>query len=160
MGDFAQLHRYHASDEADLRRREFARQQDGGDRDDIARRFEGAAAGGRAVGVERFDFVADPDGLAQIFGAADHAHAHLIGLVGVRGDLGAVQGIDADQLEPQLAGGNAGELQPLANDFERQPPARQGAGTGIGNLPLADETVDIADRDLERPGAFGCRVRR
>ena len=71
-----------------------------------------------------------------------------------------MQRIDADQFEAQFAGRNAGEFQPLADDFQRQPPARQCAGTGIGNLPLADKTVDIADRDLQRAGALGARVRR
>src|ERR1019366_6395552 len=91
---------------------------------------------------------------APIFGAAGDPHAHLIGFVGARGDLGAMQGIDADQLKPQFAGRNARELQPLANDFERQLPARQSAGAGIGYLALADETVDIADRNLERSGSL------
>ncbi len=110
----------------------------------------GAAAAGRAVGVERLDLVADPHGLAQILGAPGDAHAHLVGLVGARGHLRAVQGIDADQVEAQFAGGDAGELQPLAHDVERQPSPRQRAGPGIGDLALADKAVDIADRNFQR----------
>src|ERR1700692_3870635 len=75
----------------DSRFREFARQQYRRHRDDIGRRFESAAAGRRAVGVERFDLVADFHRLAQVFGTADDAHAHLVGLVCVRGDLSPVQ---------------------------------------------------------------------
>ena len=65
------------------RLRQFARQQDRSDRDDIARGFESSAPTGRAVGIERFDLVADPDRLAQVVGAPGDANAHLIGLVGV-----------------------------------------------------------------------------
>src|SRR5882757_7969837 len=68
--------------ETDDRRRKLTRQQHGGDRDDIARRFPGATTAGRAVGVERLDLVADPDRLAQAFGTAGDANTHLIGLVG------------------------------------------------------------------------------
>src|SRR4249920_204062 len=83
--------------EADLRPRQFTRQQYRGHRNHVARRLPRAAAGGRAVGVERFDLVADPDRLAPIFGAPGDAHADLIGFVGARGDLRAMQGIDADE---------------------------------------------------------------
>src|SRR5450759_1728022 len=114
----------------------------------------GPAAGGGAVGVERFDLVADSDSFAQIFGAAGDAHADLVRLAGARGDLSPVQRVDADQLEPPVAGGDAGEFQPLANDFQRQPPPRQCAGAGIGNLALADIAVDVANRDLQRAGTF------
>ena len=41
------------------------------------------------------------------------------------GNLWPVQGVDADQIEPQFACGNAGELQPLADNFERELSARQ-----------------------------------
>ena len=126
MGDLAQLH--HHPHKLDRWFCQFARQQDRCHRDHIARRFERAAAGRRAVGVERFDLVADSDGLAQIFGAAGDANTHLVRLVGVRGDRGSVQGIDADQLEAQFACRNAGQLQPLAHDFQRQPSARQAPG--------------------------------
>src|ERR1700716_1445702 len=92
--------------ETDDRLRKLPRQQHGGNRDDIARRFPGAATTGRTVGVERLDLVADPDRLAQAFGAAGDANAHLIGLVGLRRyfmrrHLRPVQGIDTDQVEAQ-----------------------------------------------------------
>src|ERR1700712_5614085 len=70
------------SHEANLRLLQLARQQHGCARDDVARRFPGAAAGRRTVGIERLDLVADPDRLAQILGTARDAHAHFIGLVG------------------------------------------------------------------------------
>src|SRR5438034_375029 len=107
MGDLAQLHRLH-SHEMDLRPGEFARQQDRRHRDHIACRLENAPAGSGAIGVERFDLVADPDSLTQVFGAAGDANAHLVGLIGARGKVGAVQRIDADQVEPQFTCGNAG----------------------------------------------------
>src|ERR1700733_8972 len=134
---------------ANLRPGELARQQDRGDRDDIAGRFEGAAAGGRTVGVERFDFVAYANGLTQVFSAAGNANAYFIGLIGAGGDFSAVQRVDADQFEPPFAGGHAGQLQPLPDDLQRKPSTRQGTGTGVGNLALADIAVDIADRDLQ-----------
>ena len=65
-----------------------------------------------------------------------------------------MQGIDADQVEPQFTCRDAGQLQPLAHDLERQLSARQRAGTGIGNLSLADKTVEIADRDFQRAGSL------
>src|ERR1700759_3673835 len=140
---------------ADLWPREFARQQARGDRDDIAGRFEGAAASGRTVGVERFDFVADANGLAQVFSAAGNANAHFIRFIGMGGDFSAVQRVDADALKPPFAGSHAGQLQPLPHDLQCEPSAREGPGTGVGNLALADIAVDIADRDLQRAGAFG-----
>src|SRR5450432_1879279 len=70
--------------ETDDRRGKLARHQHRGDRHDIARRLPGAAAAGRTVGIEGLDLVADPDRLAQAFGAAGDANAHLIGLVGPR----------------------------------------------------------------------------
>src|ERR1700722_7409204 len=140
---------------ADLRPGEFAWQQDRSDRDDIAGRFEGTAAGGRAVGIKRFDFVAYANGLAQVFGATGNANTHFIGLVGVGGDFSAMQCVDADEREPPFAGGHAAQLQPLPDDLQREPSACQGTGTGVGNLALTDIAVDIADRDLQRVGAPG-----
>src|SRR5260370_1240293 len=139
----------------DLRPGEFARQQDRRHRDDIARRFEGAAASGGAIGVKRFDLVAYSNGLTQIFGPACDANAPLVGLVCLCRQIGPMQRVDADQVEPQFACGNAREFQPFPNDFERQPSARQRARAGIGNLALADIAVDIADRNLQRSGALG-----
>src|SRR5258707_2422613 len=78
------------SHEAYLRLRQFARQQHRRHRDHIARRLPRPAAGGRAIGVEGLDLVADPDRLEEIFGAPGHANAHLIGFIGVRGDPGAM----------------------------------------------------------------------
>src|ERR1700752_890121 len=66
---------------------QIARQQDRRDSDHITRRFECAAAGRRAIGIERFDLVADPDSLAQVFGAAGDANAHLVRLARARGDF-------------------------------------------------------------------------
>src|SRR5581483_6933470 len=61
-----------------------------------------------------------------------------------------MQGIDADQIEAQFACRNTRELEPLAHDVEREPATRERTGTGIGDLALADKTVDITDRYLER----------
>src|SRR5467141_4174645 len=80
-----------APHKAELRPGEFARQQHGGHGNDITRRFESAAAGGGAIGVERLDLVADSSRLAQIFGAPGDPDAHLIRFVCARGNLGAVQ---------------------------------------------------------------------
>src|SRR5262249_20846945 len=98
--------------------------------------------------------------LAQILGAAGDADAHLVGLVGVcrhllgrdllGRDLRPVQGIDADQIEAQFACSDAGQPQALADDVERQPAARQRAGTGIGDLASTDETVDKPARAFQR----------
>src|SRR6478609_3573348 len=49
------------------------RQQDRRHRDHVARRLPRAAAGGRAVGIECFDLVADPDCLAEVFSAPGDA---------------------------------------------------------------------------------------
>ena len=65
-----------------------------------------------------------------------------------------MQGIDADQFEAQFARCDTGQLQPFADDLQRQSSARERAGAGIGDLPLADIAVDIADRDFQRIGAF------
>src|ERR1700709_1020041 len=70
------------SHETDLRLCQLAWQQYRGHRNHVARRFPGAAAGRRSIGIERLDLVADPDRLAQILGTARDAHAHFIGLVG------------------------------------------------------------------------------
>src|ERR1700761_133594 len=80
-----------SSDEAHLRRGAIARQQDGGDRNHVARRFERAATTGRTIGVERLDFVADPYRLAQILGAAGNADTHFIRVVGPCRDLRTMQ---------------------------------------------------------------------
>src|SRR5258708_20035296 len=69
---------------------QIARQQHGGDRDHIARRFESAAAGGGAIGVERLDLVADAHGFAQVFSAAGDANAPPVRLVAMRGDFRAL----------------------------------------------------------------------
>src|SRR5579871_2196718 len=84
MSDLAQFHL--SPDKLHLRLRQLSRQQHGRNGHDIARRFESAASARRTIGVERFDLVADADSLAQVFGAAGHAHAHLIGLVGMGRD--------------------------------------------------------------------------
>src|SRR5689334_12017813 len=86
--------------DAELRRA--LRNKTRGDRDDLARRFPGAAAARRTVGVERLDLVADLDGLTQRLGAAGHAHAHLVRLAGSRSL--AMQCVDADQVAAQLGG--------------------------------------------------------
>ena len=80
-----------------------------------------------ATGLSHIYLVADPDRLAQIVGAAGDANAHLIGFVRMRGHKRPVQEIDADQVEAQLAGRDTGQLQPLADDLQRQPAARQTA---------------------------------
>src|SRR5260221_602405 len=54
---------------------QFARQQHRCHRDHIARRFESAAAAGGAVGVKRFDLVADAHRLPPAFGAVCAAPA-------------------------------------------------------------------------------------
>src|SRR5258707_3624893 len=90
------------SHELDLWPCEFARQQDRRHRDHIACRFENATAGGGAIGVERFDLVADPHGLAQVFGAAGDAHAHPLRLVGAGGKVGPVQRMEAIQVGPHF----------------------------------------------------------
>src|SRR6478736_880148 len=136
---------YSSCQELDLRPRQFARQQNGCDRDHVTRRFECTASASRTVGIKRFDFVADPDRLAQIFGAASHAHAHFVRFTGMCGDLRAVQRIHPDQIEPQFACRDARQPEPLANNFKREMAARQCAGTGIGDLALADKAVDITD---------------
>ena len=82
----------------------------GSDRDDVACGFESAAAAGRAIGIERFDLVADPDRLSKVVGTAGDANAHLIGFVGMGRDLRAMQGIDADQIEAQFVCHNTREL--------------------------------------------------
>src|ERR1039458_4979865 len=79
-----------APHKTDRRFGKFARQQHGRNRNHIARRLEGAAAGGGAIGVERFDLVADSDSLAQIFGAAGDANAHLVGFVCLCRQIGPV----------------------------------------------------------------------
>src|SRR6267154_720702 len=80
------------SHEADLRLRQLARQQHRRHRNHIARRLPRPAAGGRAIGIERLDFVADPDRFAEIFGTPGDANAYLIGFIGARGEPGAMQG--------------------------------------------------------------------
>ena len=138
---------------------------------DVARRFPRAAARGRTVGIERLDLVADADRLAQAFRPPGNAHAHFVGFAGARGNVRPVQGIDADQFEARFARGDIGQLQPLADNLQRQPSPRQCAGAGIGDLALADVAVDVADRDLQRvgslraaaaadPDAIGCRSPR
>src|SRR5580692_6750847 len=71
-------------DELHLRFRQLARQQHGSDRHDIARRLDSPAPAGRAIGIKRFDLVADPDGFTQVVGAPGDANAHLIGFIGMR----------------------------------------------------------------------------
>ena len=136
---------------------QFARQQHGGDRDHVARGFPGPAAARRAVGVERLDLVADAHGFAQVLGAAGDADAHLIGLIAMRRETcGPCSESMPIRSNAQFAGGNARQFQPLAHDVERQSAARERTRTGIGDLALADEAVDIADRDLQRVGALWC----
>src|SRR5689334_10322373 len=64
-----------------------------------------------------------------------------------------MQRIDSDQLEAQFTCRQAGELQPFTNDLQSQPPARQRARTGVGDLALTDIAVDIADRYFQRGGS-------
>src|SRR3954471_24432827 len=142
------------SHKSDLRLCQFAWQQHGSDRHHVARRFPRAAARRRTVGIERLDLVADPDRLAQVFRAPGDAHAHLVWFAGSRGNFRPVQGIDADQFEPQFAHGDTGQLQSFADDLQRQPSPRQRAGAGIGDLALADVAVDITGRDLQRVGSL------
>src|SRR6476469_4972405 len=81
------------SHKSHLRLCQLARQQHGSDRHHVARRFPRTAARGRAVGIERLDFVADPDRLAQVLGAPGDAHPHLVWFAGSRRNLRPVQGI-------------------------------------------------------------------
>src|SRR5258706_2105961 len=90
-----------SSHEPNLRRCEFARQQDRRHRDHIACRFENAAAGGGPIGVERFALVADPHSLPQVFGAAGDSNAHLLRFATVAGKVGPVQRIEAYKAEPK-----------------------------------------------------------
>src|SRR5690349_10362249 len=122
---------------ADLWPGAFSRQQHGSHRNDLARRLPGATAGRRTIGIERLDLVADPDCFAQTLGAATDANAHLVGLFRRCRNLRAVQGIDSNQIKTQLAGLNACEIEPLADDFQRQPSPRQRTRARIGNLTLA-----------------------
>ena len=87
--------------------------------DDLARRLPGAAAGGRPVGVERLDLVADPLRLGEAVGAADDPKAHFIGLAVPRARL-AMQSVDTDQVEAHLRRPHAGQSEPFAHDVERK----------------------------------------
>jgi len=94
-------------------------------------------AAGRAVGVERLNFIPDPHRVGHVVGAPGDPHPHFIGL-GSRRQFLAVQGIDADQVEPCFRHRNTGKREAFAHDLQRQPATPDRAGTGIGDLAFAD----------------------
>src|SRR5450830_1315461 len=138
--------------EMDSRRDQFARQQRRQYGDDFARRFGGAAAAGRAAGVERFDFVADAYGFAPAGGSACDADAHFVGFVGDGRELCAVDGVDADQVVAHFVDLHAGHGESLPDDVQRQLATRLRAGAGVGDLAFADVAIDVAEGGLERGG--------
>src|SRR4051812_16448091 len=91
-------------DEMDRRPRELARNQHGLDGDDLARGPGRAAAAGGAVGVERLHLVGEPGRLGERGRAADHAYPHLVRIRMSAAGLRAMQGVDPDQVEAELAG--------------------------------------------------------
>src|SRR5699024_587348 len=60
----------------------------------------------------------------------------------------AVQGVDAHLVDAQLLVRAADDLQPLADDFRREPGARQRRGAAVADLSLADPAVAVADARL------------
>jgi hypothetical protein len=65
---------------------------------------------------------------------------------------GGVRAVHADQIIADVFIRQAQHGDPFAHHLQRQFPARHGARPGIGDLPLADETVAITDRDFQRVG--------
>jgi len=63
-----------------------------------------------------------------------------------------VQGIDTDEVVPDLVELHPGQPQPFSYNFERQLPAGHGTGSAIADLSLADVAVHVADGDLEHVG--------
>ena len=124
--------------------------------DDLACRFAGPAAAGRAVGVKGFDLVADPHRVGQRRGAGDDTNPDFVGFGVVSGvvgsQFGAMQRVDADQVEARFEHRQRRDRQALANDRQRQTRAGQGARAGIRHLAFADIAIDIANRDLQQAG--------
>ncbi len=67
----------------------------------------------------------------------------------------AGHGVHADEVEAGAGGVQPGQPEPLRDDVQGQPRARDGAGPRVGDLAFADEAAPAAERDLQ-----GARSRR
>src|SRR5690349_15178585 len=85
------------------------RQQGRADADDLSRRFGYSAAARWAVEVERFYLVGDTSCLAEAVGAAHDPDPHLARLRRAGRQPRSEDGVDADQVETQLAGLHTGQ---------------------------------------------------
>jgi len=81
-----------------------------------------------------------------VLGARRHPQAHFIGSPGRR-EI-AMQRVDAEQVEAQPLARHAREAQALAHDLAGEPRALGSAGTGVGDLALADKAVIVAGDDF------------
>src|SRR5690606_4158801 len=116
----------------------------------FAHRRDCAGAAGRTVGIERLDLGADaPRGVGGA-GPARHADAYFVRRYVV--PAVAVQGIDADEIGPQLGDRHAGHREPRAHDVDGEAAARFGIAAAVADLAFADEAVAVADRHLEPVG--------
>src|SRR2546425_11987529 len=123
---------------------ELARHERRDDRQYLARRFRRASTGGRTVRVQRFDLVADLLRVGERARPRRHAHAHFVRIAACLG-AAAVQGVDADEIAPQLAAVQSDPLQTLFDDLCRETSALDRAGARVGNLTLTDVPIAVAD---------------
>src|SRR6266700_4983171 len=107
--------------------------------------FARAAATRRAVGVERFDFLADKHRALRRRRTGGYAKADFVGLLGGV-ERPTVQRSAADQIDAHVGKPGA---ETLANDLSGKSRARQGVGPAIADLALADVPGEIAHAYLE-----------
>src|SRR5690348_8262024 len=112
-----------------------ARQQHRLNGNDLSHGLRDAASGGRAIGIERFDLVADPRSFIERITARHDAHAHFVWLHLVRSRRVSIKRIDADEIAAQLAYRHPGHRKSLAHHIERKTRACQRARAPVRDLP-------------------------
>src|SRR5258708_883678 len=117
-------------------RHERARHERGRQREHFARGLHGAAATSRAVRVQRFDFVADPPRVVNRLRPCRDSNPHLVWIATDTGHALPVQGVDANEVAPDLVCPNSNPSQTLADDARRQPGAHDRAGARVGDPPF------------------------
>ena len=124
------------------------------DRQHLARRLRGAAAAGRAVRVQRLDLVADARRLGATVRVRPRRARALRTAPAARLDSRSpCSASDADQVAAHVAGcerraarSRSATIAPASRARATAPAAR------VRDLPLADEAVAVAERDLQRVG--------
>src|ERR1700720_3396820 len=108
--------------------------------------FAGAAAAGRTIEVQRFDFFAYDGRLLCRLGARRHSQTNLKGIL-LRIERTAMRGCATYQIDTYI--GKYG-FHTLQDNFACQPRPRQGIPSRITYLALAHKTSNVTYADFER----------